>query len=182
MNGDGRLLEERIGGQVIYEGKIVRLEVDRVRLPNGHETLREVVRHQGAVVMVALDRDQRLLMVRQYRYPIGRVLLELPAGKLDAGEKPLACAQRELAEETCFAARRWRQLGSLLTTPGFTDEIIHVFLAEELEVVEGAGPDEDEFLEALRIPVSEVMERIANGEIQDAKTLAAIFLWQRSRL
>ncbi len=180
MDRDDNLREERIGGEVIYDGKIVHLEVDRVRLPNGHETIREVIRHQGAVVMLALDEEERVLLVRQYRYPVGRVLLELPAGKLDPGEEPLVCARRELAEETGYAAGSWRQLGSLLTTPGFTDEIIHVFLATGLEPVEDSSPDEDEFLEAVQLPMAEVEELILSGKIQDAKTLAALLLWRLS--
>jgi ADP-ribose pyrophosphatase len=180
MGGENELYEERIGGELVYDGRVVHLEVDRVRLPNGHETIREVVRHQGAVVMLALDGERRVLLVRQYRYPVGRILLELPAGKLDPGEEPLACARRELAEETGVGARRWQQLGTLLTTPGFTDEAIHVFLATGLEPVEGASPDEDELLQAVRIPLWELEEMVRNGEVQDAKTLAALYLWRLS--
>lgn len=178
MTRDEELREERIDSELVYDGKIVHLEVDRVRLPNGHQTIREVIRHQGAVVMLAVDEEQQVLLVRQYRYPVGRILMELPAGKLDPGEEPLACARRELEEETGYAASSWRQLGSVWTTPGFTDEIIHVFLAGGLEPVEGASPDEDEFLESLRFPMPEVEEMIRRGKIQDAKTLAAILLWR----
>jgi len=178
MAGDDTLREDRIGGEVVYDGKIVHLEVDRVRLPNGHETVREVVRHQGAVVMLALDEGERVHLVRQYRYPVGRVLMELPAGKLDPGEEPLLCAKRELAEETGYSAGNWRRLGSILTTPGFTDEVIHVYLATELEMAEGASPDEDEFLEAVQLPLGEVEELIRSGQIVDAKTMAAILLWR----
>ena len=178
MSNENELHEERIDGHLVYDGKVVHLEVDRVRLPNGHETIREVVRHQGAVVMLAIDGEDRVLLVRQYRYPVGRILMELPAGKLDPGEEPLACARRELAEETGMGAREWRRLGTLLTTPGFTDEAIHVFLATGLEPVEGAGPDEDEFLQAVRLPVNELEDLVRRGEVQDAKTLAALYLWR----
>jgi len=179
---DERLHEERLGGEVVYDGRIVRLEVDRVRLSTGHETLREVIRHSGAVVILPLHSGGEVTLVRQYRYPIGRVLLELPAGKLDReGEDPLDCARRELAEETGLKARSWRRLGSFFTTPGFTDEIIHAFVAGEVEPDGAATPEDNEVLEPLTLPLEELEALAARGEIVDAKTLAALALWRLSR-
>jgi ADP-ribose pyrophosphatase len=172
------LSEQRIDGERIYSGKILDLEVDRVKLPNGHVTIREVVRHPGAVVVVPVLSGDRLVLVRQYRYPVGKVLLELPAGKLDPGEEPSTCARRELGEEIGMSARRWTPLGSLYTTPGFSDEVLHVFLATDLQPQAGLGPDDDEFLEVSIMPKSEAFALARGGKIHDAKTLAGLFLWQ----
>ncbi len=172
------LFEERIDGEDVYSGKILKLEVDRVRLPNGHVTIREVVRHPGAVVVVPVLSDGRVVLVRQYRYPVAQVLLELPAGKLDPGEEPAACARRELGEEIGMSAARWASLGSIYTTPGFSDEILHIFLATDLRPLEGVGPDEDEFLDVTMIASDELVEMARKGQVHDAKTLAGLFLWQ----
>ena len=171
------LVEKRIDGQQVYSGKILNLEVDRVRLPNGHVTVREVVRHPGAAVVVPVLPDGRVVLVRQYRYPAGRVLLELPAGKLDAGEDPARCAQRELGEEIGMSPGRLTPLGRFFTTPGFSDEVLYMFLAEDLTALEGASPDDDEFLEVSIVARDELMEMARGGRIDDAKTLAGLFLW-----
>ncbi len=178
---DEMMEEVRVSGSTLYDGKIVRLDVDRVRLANGHEVVREVVRHPGAVVVVpVLDRG-RMVLVRQYRYPVGEVLLELPAGKLDQDEDPLACAGRELAEETGYRARHWTALGSFYTTPGFTDEVLHAFVAEGLEAGTDLLPDQDEILSAVSLPIGDVLRMAQEGNLRDAKTLAGLFLWQLSR-
>ncbi len=179
---DGRLREERLDGEVVYDGRIVRLEVDHVRLANGHETVREVIRHSGAVVVLPLHADGSVTLVRQFRYPVGRVLLELPAGKLDRpGEEPLECARRELAEETGLKASSWRRLGSFYTTPGFTDEIIHAFAAEGVERDASATPEDDEVLEPVTLAMDELEAMAAHGEILDAKTLATLALWRSAQ-
>ncbi len=172
------LRERRIAGSRVYTGKILDLEVDRVVLPNGHETVREVVRHRGAVVILPLLGDGDIIFVRQFRYPVGTVLLELPAGKLDPGEPPEACARRELEEETRYGAGRLRLLGAFFTTPGFTDERITAFLAEDLVPRRDAEPDEDEFLDVVRIPSEQALEMAREGRLDDAKTLATLFLWR----
>ncbi len=174
---DEGLFEERLDGRVVYDGKIVRLEVDRVRLSNGHETVREVIRHSGAVVILPLGTGGTVTLVRQYRYPIGRALLELPAGKLDRpGEDPLQCARRELAEETGLAAASWRKLGSFYTTPGFTDELIHAFAAEGTVPDPTARPEADEVLRTVTMTLEELRELATGGGITDAKTLAVLAL------
>lgn len=177
MGGDGRSLREtRLGGEALYRGRILELEVDRVRLPSGAETLREVVRHKGAAVVLPLHADGRVVMVRQYRYPSDAILLELPAGKLDPGEEPRSCAERELAEETGLQAVEIRELGSFLTTPGFSDEVIHAFIATPLAAAAASTQDPDEAIELVEIPVAELLEACRTGDIRDAKTLATILL------
>lgn len=178
MNEVTDLCEERIGGERIYEGKILNLEVDRVRLPNGSETVREVVRHRGAVVVLPLHENRGIDFVRQYRYPMGEVLLELPAGKLDGGEEPPDCARRELAEETGWKPVQIRELGSFFTTPGFTDEVIHAFIATPLEQAPEVAQDPDEAIEVVTMTAEEAIEACRSGEIRDSKTIATIFLAQ----
>jgi len=166
--------ETRIASRIIYEGKIVNLRVDQVRLPNGREASREVVEHAPAVAVVALDRDQNVLLVRQYRYPVQKEVLEIPAGLVEAGEEPLAAAQRELAEETGRRARHWQLLFSIYSSPGFTDEQLHLFLAQDLEPAGGQHLDEDEFIKVAKVPLAQIPEMIRRGEICDAKSVAGL--------
>ncbi|NUQ00396.1 MAG: NUDIX hydrolase [Armatimonadetes bacterium] len=170
------LRETRIDGERVYDGQVVKLEVDRVRLPDGRESVREVVRHPGAVMVVPLTDDGRVVMVRQHRYCTGEALLELPAGTLEPGEEPLACAQRELVEETGYQARDWRHLASFYTTPGFTDELIHCYLASGITLGERAGGDEDELIELAMLPLSSAQTLARRGEIRDAKTMVGLLL------
>lgn len=167
--------EERITGQVVFEGRMIRLERDIVRLPNGLETSREVVRHPGAVGIVALQ-DDHLLMVRQYRYAIGRETLEIPAGKLDAQELPQDCAERELREETGYRGIL-EPIGSVYTTPGFTDEVMHLFLAQDL-IWDPLAPDDDEFLEVERVAWDQAVLMAQDNKFKDAKTILGILLVQ----
>ncbi|WP_338835305.1 NUDIX hydrolase [Neomoorella thermoacetica] len=167
------LTETRIASERIYEGRILNLRRDRVRLPDGHEASREVVEHPGAVAIIALDYDKNIYLVRQYRYPIERVTLEIPAGKLDSGEEPLTCAQRELAEEVGLAAAEWKPLLTFYSTPGFSNEIMHLFLATGLRSHREKA-DDDEFLEIVRVPLAEAAAMALRGAIQDAKSIAGI--------
>ncbi len=169
--------ETRIDGRTVYDGRILRLEVDRVRLGSGDESVREVVRHNGAVVVLPVAADGSVVLVRQYRYPTGEYLLEAPAGKLDvAGESPADCAARELTEETGLAAGSLRPLGEFYTAPGFTDELLRCFLATELRPVIGAVPDADEIEQVVRLTPAELGEAIRTNRIRDAKTLAIVLL------
>lgn len=153
----------------VYQGKIVTLRVDEVTLPNGATAKREVVAHPGGVCIAPLTDDGKLLFVRQYRYPYGEVLWELPAGKLSPGEDPLEAGKRELHEETGAAAREWRSLGRLYPSPGYCGEIIYLYAATGLSAGESC-PDEDEFLEVDALLLEEAVERVLAGELADAKT------------
>lgn len=167
------LRERCVESNTIYKGKIVRLEVDKAELPNGRIATREVVRHPGGVAVIPLDADDRVITVRQFRYPFYRVVEELPAGKLDPGEDPLEAARRELSEEVGVTAGQMIYLGSLLASPGFCDEELHLYLG--LDLTEGeCHPDPDEFLERQRVPFDTMVERVMSGELQDAKTVAGI--------
>ncbi len=171
MSGGNEMLERR----TVFEGKVVRLYLDRVRLPNGAEAEREVVLHWGAVGMVPIDGEGRVFLVRQYRHAPGEDLVEIPAGKLAAGEDPLHCAKRELMEEIGHSARDWVKLAFFYTSPGFSDEVLHLYLARRLE--KGiAHPDEEEFLEIMRLPLHEAVAMVERGEIRDSKTVAGLAL------
>jgi 8-oxo-dGTP pyrophosphatase MutT (NUDIX family) len=165
---------ERIDSEIVYEGKIASIRHDRFRYRDGSTAEREIVAHPGAVAIVAHDGEQ-LFLVRQPREAVGEeALLELPAGKLDvAGEAPLDCAKRELAEEVGVEADQWRELKRIYTSPGFAEEVVHIFLATGLREV-GAKPDTDERLELVRLPLDELDRAIA--ECMDSKSLIGLFL------
>jgi len=151
----------------------VSMRVDEVRLNNGLVARREVVDHPGAVVIVALDSDDQVYLVEQYRHPIGRTLLELPAGTLEPGEEPLQAAKRELREEVGAEAREWSKLGTFYSTPGFCSESLHAFLARDLTYTE-CEPDDDEELRTVRLALSDL--RHASTELVDSKSLASLYL------
>ncbi len=165
--------EERIGGEVLFKGRMLRVERDTVRLPNGLETSREVIRHPGAVAVIALQ-DQQVLLVRQYRYAIAQETLEIPAGKIDPEEPPLDCAIRELREETGYRGTM-EHVSTFYTTPGFTDEVMHLYLAQDL-VWDPLTPDDDEFIGVERIPWVEAVQKAQRSEFNDAKTILGILL------
>ena len=175
---DDHLREEKIDGTRVFEGRILDLEVDRVRLPNGAEAFREVIRPPGAVVVMPVLGDGRVIIVRQYRHPTGELLLELPAGKLDPGESPAVCARRELEEETGWRAGTLIDLGWFYTTPGFSDEVLHAFAASGLDAAPGHHPDPDEAIEIVTMTVDEVLAACRTGGIRDSKTIATMLLSQ----
>ena len=157
-----------------YEGIIINVGLDRVSLPDGSEAFREIVEHPGGACILPVDGEGNAYCVRQYRYPIGEHLLEAPAGKLERGEDPLVCAVRELGEETGFTAGRIVPLGAIYPSPGFLTEVTYLFAA--LDLTEGEmQPDEDEFVEVVRLPIAEVEKMIERDEIRDAKTVAAMY-------
>lgn len=157
----------------IYDGKIVKLDVHDVRLPDGEHSKREIVRHPGAVAIVPLDEDQNVLMVRQFRLAAGKVMLEIPAGTLDTDEPPEACAIRELQEEIQYKPGRLESLSGVYTAPGYTTEFIHLFLATELSpsILES---DTDEFIEIERMPLRDAVAMVDRGVITDSKTVTGL--------
>jgi ADP-ribose diphosphatase len=157
----------------IYEGRIVKLDLLDVRLPDGKEAKREIIRHPGAVAMVALDPQKKVLLVRQFRAAAGKTLLEIPAGTLNLNETPLACAQRELQEETGYRAENFEPLGGIYTAPGYTTEFIHLFYATGLSESRLAH-DDDEFIEVERVTMSEALAMIDRGDIADGKSVAGL--------
>ncbi len=165
--------ETRLDSREIYDGKVVHLYVDTVRLENGATATREVIRHQGAVCVVPVCDNGDVLLVRQFRYPFGKTLLELPAGKRDPGEPLAACARRELAEETGATAKTMTYLGAFYPSVAYLDEVIFLLVAEGLTMGE-AHPDEDEFLDVVRMPLSEAVQLALTGKIPDGKTQAAL--------
>lgn len=168
------LREECVSSRLIFDGRVVQLYVDRVRLPDGREAEREYMRHIGAVCVLPLDRDGVVHCVRQYRYPHGEVLLEIPAGKLDSKtEDRASAALRELQEETGYRCGRLTFLGNIYTSPAILDEVIGLYLAEELTPGE-THFDEDEFLAPVAVPLEELADRVMRGEIPDAKTQLAV--------
>ncbi len=169
------LIEHVIDSRNIFDGKIVHLRVDTVRLPNGHESQREIVSHRGACCVVPILPDGSVLMVRQFRLAAGRVLLEIPAGTLEAGEDPAECAARELEEETGYKPGELRKLFHTFLSPGYTTEVVHAYIATDLRsgtVHQDAG----ENVVTETIPIAEVESRIRSGEIEDAKTIAALLM------
>lgn len=168
------LREECVSSRLIFDGRVVQLYVDRVRLPDGREAEREYMRHIGAVCVLPLDRDGVVHCVRQYRYPHGEVLLEIPAGKLDSKtEDRASAALRELQEETGYRCGRLTFLGNIYTSPAILDEVIGLYLAEELTPGE-THFDEDEFLAPVAVSLEELADRVMRGEIPDAKTQLAV--------
>ena len=167
------LRETPVEQEVKYEGRIIRLRVDKAQLPNGRIATREVVEHNGGVCIAALTEQRELLFVWQFRYPYQEVVLELPAGKIDKGEEPLACGKRELTEETGASAQQYRSLGRLYPSPGYCGEVIHLFLATGLSFGR-MNPDEDEFLEVERIPLEKAVQMVLDNEVPDAKTQVAV--------
>lgn len=165
--------EKMIASRTVMKGNLLQFKIDTVLLPNGKEATREWVQHPGAVAVVAVDDQNRICMVRQYRYPLGQELLEIPAGKIDQAEDPLDCAKRELKEEAGLSAASWSLMHSYYTTPGFSDEIIHLYHASGLTA--GANqPDEDEFLEMVMLPCAEAIDMLQAGKIKDSKTIIAL--------
>lgn len=167
---DADLHEQVLNSETAWSGEIFDVECLEVKLPNGRVSRRDVVRHHGAVAIVALTESGKIALVRQYRTALDRVTVEIPAGKLEPGEDPLDCAKRELKEETGFVAGRIAYLTTIASSCGFSDELIHLYLATQLSF-EGATPDEDEFLNVDLVDVQELVDAVLDGKIEDAKTV-----------
>lgn len=167
--------EKFVSTEKIYDGKIIKVHRDTITLPNNKEATREVVDHPGAVAVVPILDDGRIVLVKQYRYPIDKVTLEIPAGKLDCNEEPFECAIRELREETGYETKQMIKLTSIYTAPGFSNEIIHLYVARGLTNGK-ACPDEDEFIDVEIYTQQEVEKMIVDGIISDAKTLTGLLM------
>lgn len=171
------LTETRLSSEPMFEGSFLNIYRDRIRLPNGNESDRVVVRHPGAACVLAVTDDGKVVLVRQWRYAVGKPLLELPAGKLDAGEDPAVCALRELAEETPYTAERVKLLHTFYTAPGFCDENMYLYQAEGVREGSELTTDEDEFTETVLMSRADIQTALNNNEIADAKTLIGLQYW-----
>lgn len=172
-------MEKLLRSEKVFDGRLISLRKDTVRLPNGRESTREVIVHPGAVAIVPMLDDRKVVLVSQYRHAVGKTLMEIPAGTLHPDERPEDCALRELREETGYIAGRLEKLLSLYLAPGYSTELIHLFLAEDLRPAK-SEKDEDEFIELAVVPLDEAVVKILEGEIQDAKTVAALLLvWNK---
>lgn len=172
---DAGLAERPITEDVVWTGRIFNVDRLQVQLPDGRNAIRDVVRHPGAVAIVALTDEGRICLVRQYRTALGRVTVEIPAGKLDPGEDPLECASRELLEETGMLAEKIAYLTTIATSDGFTDELIHIYMATGLSFSK-SSPDADEFINVDLVEVGELVDAVLDGRIEDAKTVVGALL------
>ena len=177
---DGHLIETRLASEHVFDGDLLQVRRDRVRLPNGREATREYVVHPGAVLVVPVLPDGRLVLERQFRYPVGQVMLEFPAGKIDPHEMPIATAQRELREEAGYTAGAWQRMGTIHPEIGYSTEAIALYVATDLTHV-GAQLDEGEFLDVVVMAEGELLAAFDSGEVTDGKTVAALFTWLRFR-
>jgi len=178
------LTEKQLSSEQVFEGRFLKVQRDTVSLPDGAEAYREFIRHPGAVAVLALTDDGRLVMERQYRYPAAQTFVEIPAGKIDPHEPPADTARRELLEETGYQASQWRYLGKAFPCIGYADEVIHYYLATGL-TLSARQLDEGEFLEVMLLPVDEVQAMSLDGRITDSKTLVGLHwlaAWQQGKL
>jgi len=167
------LFEKKLSSKQIFDGVVVKLFVDEVELPDGSKSIREIVRHPGAVCVIPVDENGDVIMIKQFRYPFGEILYEIPAGKLEPGEDPYEAAKRELEEETGVNARCVEFIGTMYTTVAILDEKIHMYLATGI-TYKNAHPDEGEFLEVEKIPLKTLVQMVMDGKIPDSKTQIAI--------
>jgi len=172
---DEKLYEEKISSREIFKGKILKLYFDQVRLPNNKITTREKVEHPGAVAVVPINKENEVILVKQYRYPVNDVLIEIPAGKIDDKEPPLECAKRELKEEVGGHGGSFIHLAQIFTSPGFSDEKMDIYLVLDFEEKEN-DLDDDEFLHIIKIKLEDCLKMIKNGEINDAKSIIGIMM------
>ncbi|MDR1163808.1 MAG: NUDIX hydrolase [Candidatus Accumulibacter sp.] len=182
MSGDySHLRETEIESEVVFQGRVLDVRKDRVRLPDGRESIREYIRHPGAVIVIPVLDSGELIFERQFRYPLRRVFLELPAGKIEPGEDILATAQRELLEETGYSAREWRRVGVVNSCIGYSDERVEIFLARGLRRESAQQLDQGEFIDLEILSLDTALQAFRQGEITDGKTIAALF-WAEKTL
>ena len=178
--GDSHLREERISGEDIYGGIFLKMKRDKIALPNGEEAVREYLMHPGAVAVVAILDDGRVLLERQYRYPIAKACIEIPAGKLEIGEDHLLCAKRELEEETGYSAKKWSYIRRIHPVISYSTELIDIYLAEDL-VPGKSHLDDEEFLDVFAAPLEQLIGWVEDGEITDVKTTISAYWLDRYR-
>ena len=177
---DEHLAEKKISGEGVYDGIFLKMKRDTVSLPDGQHAVREYLEHPGAVAILAVLDDGRILLERQYRYPIAQAVIEIPAGKLNTGEDPLLCAQRELQEETGYTAKHWSKIRRIHPVISYSTEFIDIYLAEGLS----PGPallDEEEFLDVFAAPLEELLHWVEMGKITDVKTIISTYWLERRR-
>ena len=167
--------EKTVSTKEIFDGRIIKVNVDTVTLPNGKEATRELVNHPGGVGIVAVDENKNVFLVSQFRKPFDKVITEIPAGKLEYGEDPLEAAKREFEEEIGYSAGKIQSIGAYYASPGFCNEVIHLYLATDLTEV-GQHPDEDEFLNISKRPLDELYKEVLSGQVMDGKTATAILI------
>ena len=167
------LTEKTVESREIFRGRIVTLKVDKIELPDRHQSGREVVEHPGGVAVLPLDDQDMVTLVRQYRYPFGKVITELPAGKLDGPEDHRVAALRELSEEVGLEPEELTYMGCLYASPGFCTEVLHMYLARDLSRAQ-SHPDDDEFLNIVTMPFEELVQKVMDGTLEDAKTVATV--------
>jgi ADP-ribose pyrophosphatase len=164
---------------IVFQGKVFDIKLDQIEYKKtGNKGIREVVLHPGGGVVVPVTSEGKIIFVKQYRYPFDSIIIELPAGKLDKGEDPLKCATRELIEETGYTSSNIKKLGKIFTSPGFCNEVLHIFLAENITPGNHAREEGEEEMEIIELSLSEAEEKIRNGEIVDAKTIAGIYMYK----
>lgn len=167
------MVEETLNSQLIYSGRAIKLRVESVRIPSGRETTREIVEHADCVAIIALDQDSNVLLVNQYRKPVEKDLLEIPAGGIDPGEEPIAAVLRELREETGYLPGKVEKLGGFYSAPGYCTEYLHLYLSTEL-IFSPLRAEDTESISLIRVPISEVESLISSGKICDAKSIAGL--------
>jgi len=172
---DEKLYEKKISSRKVFKGEVLSLYFDKVELPNGKTASREKVAHPGAVAAVPVNEKRQVILIKQYRYPVEKVLIEIPAGKLDRFEPPLECAKRELKEEAGISEGNFKLLSTLYTSPGFSNEIMYIYLVTDFKEEENE-PDHDEFLQILKIDLNECLKMIEEGMICDAKSIIGILM------
>lgn len=175
-NEDKNLVEKKLSSESVFNGVLLHVHRDEVELPNGHKSVREWIQHPGASAIIPLLPDNQIILVKQYRYPVGQVVLEVPAGKLDkVGEDPIECAKRELSEETGYTAGKFWKLTTIATTVGFTNEYIHLYAATDLTPGK-IHTDPDEFINVVKVPLTAALQMVESGKIFDAKSVVSILL------
>jgi len=164
--------------EIVFKGKVFDLQVDEIEYESGNKAVREVAVHPGGAVIVPVKNDGKLIMVKQFRYPFQKFMLELPAGKLDKGEDPSKCAERELKEETGYSSKNISKLGAITTTPGFCSEVLHIYLAKDLQEGNHNREEGEYGMELFEFTLDEIEEKITNGKIIDSKTICGIHLYK----